>query len=231
MSRSVVSSATRSTARNTTRTAIRTALALLLLIAPPLHAQLVSNGTLSANANGWTLFSACSDAVWDGTVGNPAGSIRLNSCGQGDSDPTAAQTISGLTVGATYTLSVDVLLHANIGGGTGKSFGIFLDSEPANPILLTEFLDGSWHTVTVNFTAASSSATLIFAAELDPRTPGGPASSTDVSYYIDNISLTQLSAPKPPAAVPTLSELAMLMLGILLAAHAVRRLRPRRSPR
>ena len=213
------------------RAAIRAAVALLLLIAPPLHAQLVSNGALTANATGWTLVSSCSDAVWDGTVGNPAGSIRLNSCGQGDSDPTAAQTISGLVVGATYTISVDVLLHSNSGGGTGKSFGIFLDSEPGNPILVTEFLDGIWHTVTVNFVATSSSTTLIFAAELDPRTPGGPASNTDVSYYIDNISLVETAPPKAPAAVPTSSELGLITLGMLLAAAAAPTLRRRRSAR
>ena len=70
---------------------------------------------------------------------------------------------------------------------------MFLDNEPANPLLLTEFLDGNWHTVRVNFTATSTSATIIFAGELDARTPGGPGITTDVAYFIDNISVTQTS--------------------------------------
>jgi hypothetical protein len=200
--------------------------ALLMLCAVPLHAQSVVNGTLNSNANGWTLGGGCGDEAWDGGNGNPPGSIRLNACGEPDSDPTASQTINGLVVGATYTIKVDVHLHvSSSGGGTGKSFGIFLNNEPANPLLITEFLDGVWHTVTVPFVATSTSATLIFAGELDARTPGGPGSTTDVSYFIDNISLI---APAAVASdVPTMSEQALLALGVLLAGCAALVLRRR----
>ncbi len=201
--------------------------AVLLLCAAPLHAQFVTNGSLDFDASGWSLGGGCGDEVWDGGTGNPPGSIRLNACGEPDSDPAAAQTISGLTVGASYKIKVDVLLHVNAsGGGTGKSFGIFLNAEPGNPLLLTEFLDGSWHTVSVNFTAASTSATIIFAGELDARTPGGPGITTDVSYFIDNISVTQNVAP---GAIPTLSGQALLVLGALLATGAALALRKRRT--
>ena len=204
--------------------------AVLLLCTAPLHAQqLVTNGTLDTNANGWTLGGGCLDEVWDGANGNPPGSIRLNACGESASDPTAAQTINGLVVGATYTIKVDVHLHVNFaGGGTGKSFGIFLNAEPGNPLLLTEFLDSTWHTVTVTFIAASTSATIIFAGELDARTPSGPGSTTDVSYYIDNISVlppVTVPATVPAIAVPTMSEQALFVLGILLAACAALALR------
>ena len=197
---------------------------VLLLGAGPLRAQLVTNGTLDSNASGWNLGGGCGDEQWDGSAGNPPGSIRLNACGESDSDPAAAQTISGLTVGATYTIKVDVQLHSDAsGGGTGKSFGVFLNSEPGNPLLLTEFLDGNWHTVSARFTATSTSATIIFAGELDARTPGGPGATTDVSYFIDNISVTQLGI------VPTMSEQALLILGIVLAACAAMILRRRRA--
>jgi len=197
---------------------------VLLLGAVPLHAQLVTNGTLDSNANGWSLGGGCGDEQWDGSAGNPPGSIRLNACGESDSDPAAAQTISGLTIGASYTIKVDVQLHSDAsGGGTGKSFGVFLNSEPGNPLLLTEFLDGNWHTVSARFTATSTSATIIFADELDARTPGGPGATTDVSYFIDNISVTQVGI------VPTLSEQALLILGIVLAACAAIVLRRRRA--
>jgi len=201
-----------------------------MLCAVPLHAQSVVNGTLNSNANGWALGGGCGDEAWDGGNGNPPGSIRLNACGEPDSDPTASQTINGLVVGATYTIKVDVHLHvSSSGGGTGKSFGIFLNSEPANPLLITEFLDGAWHTLTVPFVATSTSATLIFAGELDARTPGGPGSTTDVSYFIDNISLI---APAAVASdVPTMSEQALLALGVLLAGCAALALRRRLTSR
>jgi len=203
--------------------------AALLMCAAPVHAQLVTNGTLDTSAAGWTLGGGCGDEAWDGGNGNPPGSIRLNACGEPDSDPTASQTINGLVVGTTYVIRVDVHLHVDAsGGGTGKSFGVFLNSEPGNPLLLTEFLDSTWHTVTTSFVAGSSSATIIFAGELDARTPGGPGITTDVSYYIDNISVIPRAAFGAPN-IPTLSEWALAMLGVVLAACAALAIRKRRA--
>lgn len=211
------------------RISLLLASAVMALCAGPLHAQFITNGTLDVDASGWTLGGGCGDEQWDAANGNPPGSIRLNACGEANSDPAASQTISGLTVGASYSIQVDVHLHVPASGsGTGRSFGVFLDSEPGNPLLLTEFLDGNWHTVRVNFTAASTSATIIFAGELDARTPGGPGATTDVSYFIDNISVTQNVAG---GAIPTLSEQALLALGIVLAAAAALVLRKRRAVR
>jgi len=206
--------------------------AVLLLGAAPLEAQnLVTNGTFNTDASGWTLGGAgCTTAAWDGGNGNPPGSVLLNECGESDSDPFASQTISGLTPGASYAITVDVLLQVNIGGGTGKSFGIFLDSEPSNPLLLTEFLDGNWHTVTVKFVATSTSHTIIFASELDARTPGGPGVTTDVSYFIDNVSLVP-SGVIATSTVPALSDPALIVLGVLLAACAAWVLRRRHTGR
>jgi hypothetical protein len=207
--------------------------AVLLLCTAPLHAQnLVTNGTFTSNANGWTLSAGgCTPASWDGGTGNPPGSVLLNECGESDSDPFASQTIGGLTPGATYTISVNVLLQ-NPGSnfGTGKSFGIFLDNEPGNPLLFTEFGDGIWHTVTVKFVATSTSHTIIFASELDARTPGGPGVTTDVSYWIDNVSLVP-SGVIAVNAVPATSDPALIVLGALLAACAVLVLRRRHDLR
>jgi hypothetical protein len=206
--------------------------AVLLLGAAPLHAQnLVTNGTFNTDASGWTLGGAgCTPASFTGGTGNPPGSVLLNECGESDSDPFASQTISGLTPGASYAITVDVLLETNIGGGTGKTFGIFLDSEPANPLLLTEFLDGNWHTVTVKFVATSTSHTIIFASELDARTPGGPGVTTDVSYFIDNVSLVP-SGVIATNTVPAMSDPALILLGILLAGCAAWVLRGRPTRR
>jgi uncharacterized repeat protein (TIGR01451 family) len=172
----------------------------LTTIGPALSANLVTNGNFDTSANGWTLGGGCGDEQWRGDVGNPPGSVQLNACGESSSDPTAAQTIVGLTPGQTYTVSVDVHLHVNSSGANGKSFGVFIDNEPGNPIYLGEFLDDSWHTITAAFTATSASHTLILAAELDARTPSVSGSS-DVSYYIDNVSMLA----SPAAGVPDLT--------------------------
>jgi hypothetical protein len=160
---------------------------VMLLAAATASANLVINGTFTTDATGWVLSvnGGCSPG-FDSGIGNPAGSVLLNACGAPTSDPTAAQTLSGLTVGQQYDIQADLLLHANLGGGTGKSFGIYLDNQPGSPILLTEFLDSNWHTVSTSFTATLTSHTIIFAAETDTRTPGQTA-STDVSYYLDNV--------------------------------------------
>jgi len=207
--------------------------AVLLLGAVPLHAQnLVTNGTFNTDASGWTLSAGgCTPASWTGGTGNPPGSVLLNECGEADSDPFASQTISGLTPGASYAISVDVHLeNPGSNAGTGKSFGIFLDSEPGNPLLLTEFLDGNWHTVTVKFVATSTSHTIIFASELDARTPGGPGVTTDVSYFIDNVSLAP-SGVIATNTVPATSDPALIVLGVLLAACAALVLRRRHTGR
>jgi hypothetical protein len=81
--------------------------------------------------------------------------------------------------------------------------------------------------VTTSFVAGSSSATIIFAGELDARTPGGPGSTTDVSYYIDNISVA-LEAGAAVKSIPALSARALTLLGVVLAGCAVAAIRKRR---
>lgn len=204
------------------------AAAALLLSTAPVHAQLVTNGTLDTDASGWSLGGGCGDEAWDGGNGNPPGSIRLNACGESDSDPTASQT-NRRPRGRRdlYHQGRRSSPLSASGGGTGRSFGIFLNSEPGNPLRLTEFLDGSGHTVTTSFVAGSSSATIIFAGELDARTPGGPGSTTDVSYYIDNISVA-LEAGAAVKSIPALSARALTLLGVVLAGCAVAAIRKRR---
>jgi hypothetical protein len=148
--------------------------------------NLVSNETFDTNASGWTLGGGCGDESWVGGVGNPPGSVQLNACGESNSNPVAFKTVSGFLPGHTYTVSVDVRVHVPI-GPNGRSFGVFVDTE-LNPIFLGEFIDGTWHTVTASFTALGPTHTIILAGELDQRTPGVPT-STDVSYYIDNVSV------------------------------------------
>lgn len=165
-----------------------------------------AGGSLSTPDGAWTFTENA--GVDSGTPGNPGKAVRLESNGLATRDPTIAQTVSGLTVGATYTLTWDLALRFNISGsGTGRSFGVFLDSQSfPNALFFGERLLSTYATQSTSFVATSASHTLIFAGELDNRTNGG-VGNTDVSYRIDNISLNAAVT-----AVPEPTSLALLGL-------------------
>jgi hypothetical protein len=172
---------------------------LLAAASGSVHADLITNGTFDTGTSGWTLSgSGCQLAVFDGG-GNPGPSVWLNACGEGGSNPTLSQTVSGLTVGATYLLTFDLSGSGTDGDG-GNTFGIFLDSEPTNAIYTTE-VGGAWHSLSTTFAATATSQTLFFEGELDTRTVNGPGTVTDVDYHIDNISLDSVAVATPEPAV------------------------------
>jgi hypothetical protein len=184
------------------------------------------NGGFNGNALGWTIVQAgCVGNIsllpggigdsgfsngygYLSTVGNPAGSFGLNECGS-PNDPTIGQTITGLTIGDTYEVGIDIESYQpNSGFGGGHSFGIFIDAEPGHPILTTEFAPGAWHHVIADFTAQHTSAVVMFAAELN---------GTDVPYAIDNASITDLSSQQSGAVPePATLLLSASLLGVVL---------------
>lgn len=193
----------------------------LLAFFGPAHAStnLISNGTFTSNAAGWTLSGGCSTAQFISTGGNPNGNIRLDDCGYSSSDSTAAQTVIGLVVGATYTLTWDEkLINNSSGGGFGKSFGVFLGPDGGNALVTNEFLDAIWHTQTQTFVATNATQQITFAAELDTRTTG-VTHVTDVSYMLDNVSLTQTVT----STVPEPGPIALLLIGMFGLAINKRR--------
>ena len=203
---------------------LRPSIAALLCASAAMSAQanLITNGTFDTQPNGadWVLSNSCVGSYYNYmwttfNAGSGHGSyIRLNECGNAGSNPTASQTVSGLTVGARYEVKWDLMLYETGSNfGTGKSFGLFLGSDATGQqLLLTELASlYAWQTFTASFIATSSTQTLTFAGELDARTPGGPGRTTDVAYGIDNVSLDQ---------VRTLPEPASLALAALAVAGA-----------
>jgi len=168
-------------------------------------ASLIVNGDFDAltpvivnpgpsSQGGWTFVN---NAEVLATGGNPNKAVRLESNGSATTDPTISQTVSGLTVGATYRLEWDLALRSAIRAGSGRSFGVFLDSQTfPKAVYLNEYLVGSFTNPVythqfADFVATSTSHTIIFAGELDSRTNGGTG-STDVSYNLDNVALNPI---------------------------------------
>jgi len=183
---------------------------LLLCAAVPAHANLIANGDFSTlvpsngTGGGWNSTHIDTNGGWRSTGGNPLEHFILNDDGNSASDPTISQSVTGLSVGTTYTLSWESALHFN-SFPNGTSFGAFLDGAV---LKLTENLLTSFVADSVNFVATATTHTISFAAELDTRTPG-VSSASNVSYRIDNISLVAASS------VPEPETIALLVLGLL----------------
>lgn len=211
---------------------LRPSIAALLCAGAAMSAQanLISNGTFDSQPNGsdWSLSNSCVGGhynyMWT-TFNSGVGHgnyIRLNECGNAGSNPTASQTVSGLTVGARYEVKWDLMLYEYGNNfGTGKSFGLFLGSDATGQQLLVTELASlyGWQTFTASFIANSSTQTLTFAGELDARTTGGPGLVTDVAYGIDNVSLDQVRTLPEPAS---LALAALAVVGAFIARRTGR---------
>lgn len=191
-----------------TRGAIAGAAAVVFSLALSVgaSANLITNGDFEAcsglaplNATlttcGWTFANQAGAEAG----GNPGKAVRLETAGSPTLDPTAQQTVTGLSAGVQYLLSWDRQVRFNF-GGTGPSFGVFLDTQTFGSALFllpSGTINLTYLTEQVLFTASSTTHTFIFAGELDSRT-NGASGSTDVSHRIDNVSLVQsTSVPEP----------------------------------
>lgn len=213
---------------------LRRMIAPALFAALPAQANLIVNGDFeacaivtapsggsSALACGWTLSQ---NARTFATGGNPGKRVVLESGGSNLSDPAAWQTVSGLVIGTTYQLSWDLDLAVHFGGtgGSGRSFGVFLDQQDlAHNLFFGEQLTDGWVSHQLTFVATATSHTLIFAAELDSRSNGlttPPGNDTDVSHNIDNVRLVGL-APSSNVGEPGGLALGLVALGAIALAR------------
>lgn len=192
-------------------------LVITMFVVTHAEANLIANGAFTSNADGWTSGNIVAGGYQE-TIGNPDGSFVLNWYGFSTTDPYIQQTVAGLNPGQSYTLSWDLLHHAT--NATTPSFGAFLDptdgsTDPNGLTLLLlaypgPFTSKPWVSHQTSFVATASSHTIRFAAELDTRTPGVTV-NTDVSYYLDNVSL--VAEPNSSSAVPEPSTWALFAAG------------------
>lgn len=188
--------------------------------AAPARANLIVNGAFDTDAGSWTS-GGIGAGGYTSFFGNPAGSFLLNNNGSVDSDPFIEQTVSGLSIGASYTIGFETARHVNFAGSsanTNASFGVFVDGAA---ILLKHELGVSFVSDAIGFTATSASHTIRFAAELSAGTLAGGIPGvvalvgggiSDVSYYLDNVSLTAdaVGIPAPTSGLLLLAGLAGL---------------------
>jgi hypothetical protein len=185
--------------------------------------NLIQNGDfeLSVPSNGsgnfWTTFNIDSAGGWQGTGGNPGGSFILNAAGEAATDPTAEQSVSGLTVGALYAIGVDVACgHPGFCSGTGNSFGILLDNNTATPIFQAPTPPtGAFVHFGTQFTATNTMHFIGFAGERN---------QTDADPRIDNVTLECLRNC-PAETVPEPTTLLLLGSGVAALAYVGRRRR------
>jgi hypothetical protein len=146
--------------------------------------NLVVNGSFSGSANGWLVTNTPGGFGYQSSGGNPGGCVSLdNVTPSASSDPTASQTISGLTPGITYAVSGQYLLGKDRGGGspTDPSFGVAIGGQ----FLFEAVAPGNenWQNFAFPYTATSPSIVLSLSSQINGR---------GVSYFIDNIALQPL---------------------------------------
>lgn len=197
---------------------------LFFLLVSQVEAGFISftNGDFSdfvptnSSGGGWTSSNLQSPGGHSASDGNPGGHFILEGgpSGFNTSDPTLEQLVTGLTIGAEYTITWDYA-GFDVRFPFVPSFGVFVD-EPrmeSGAIFLGENESTEFVTESAAFVATATSHTIFFAGELDTAT-NGALSSSDVSYRIDNISIAQTSASPVP-------EPSSLMLSFLLGVTCV----------
>jgi len=163
--------------------------------------NLVVNGGFDSSAAGWALINGAS---WP-LLGNPGNAVGLDNLSPSPStDPTASQTINGLTPGFIYSISGDYQKQKDRGAtttpSTDNSFGVAIDGTFLFEAASSTNIDVNWYNFNFLYTATSSSALLSLSSQIN---------GTGVSYAIDNISMQ---------AVPEPSSLCLIGIGGIVSA-------------
>ncbi len=167
----------------------------ITVISAPARANLIINGDFAqevprnATGGGWISRSIDGIGGWQAFVGTPEPSFRLNT-GAGLA-ASIEQRVSGLTIGALYTISGDYAL--GFGGGTpDDTFQVELDmatilSLGPDPLHDPDPQTFPFAPFGTSFIATETSHIIRFI---------GQATGADHDYFIDNIQMT----PEPGTA-------------------------------
>jgi hypothetical protein len=140
----------------------------------PLGSELVTNGDFSSGTTGWTYIGSGSFAAVSG-----AGRLTLPTPVANRNDRQTYFTLSSLTIGKFYLISVSVTLVSNVTNVTIGFSANVADADTAAPFAQTTT------TRTVTFYGAASATTMYLRAMATTYVDGG-------SFSIDNVSVREL---------------------------------------
>lgn len=175
-------------------------------LAMPALAQTVVNGNFDLEVprtsfgNGWTGFSNDGAGGWRSAGGNPGGFFILNDNGNGATDPSISQVLTGLIVGQEYQIAGD---YANwIASNTGaESLSFAADINGVELFTGARGTRNVWQPFSFTFVADAETATLRLRGEIN---------STDNDIAVDNIAI---------ALIPTPGAVALLAAAGLIAGR------------
>lgn len=132
---------------------------------------------------------------------------------------TLSQTVSGLTIGTSYTLTFDYALgqQVNYTGANSDYWQVGFGNDTLNSSVLSIAQGGfsGWQTATMTFTATAASEALTFLAKTS--SPGQPP-----FMLLDGVTLDATTVPEP-------STLSLMLGGIGLAGMLAWRRRAKRG--
>jgi len=144
--------------------------------------QSVAAGTTQ---NGWSISGTCADGpVYSTSQGrDDTGGVRLNCVGRMGDDPCMSTEITGLCIGARYTISLFAKLSSCSSVATENALIAKVDGQTVYSQDATN--QGVWTQHQFSFQAPSNNAVLAICSE---------ASGTDCDYYIDNVAIALTEA-------------------------------------